>query len=216
MTGGGQQEHCTSKGEEGYTESCEQIQGNLSEQYGRRPEQSPGTILLSRRGQNICLPSIGDDTRHTAEPAFGENAKGLQSRRHRTPKKHNGKGPEDSCANATGIFTKRGSRDNASDEQPQCAEGNGQEGNREQSDKVFDDGISGLQAPESTQNTRTTKIQVTNIALQTYSCDTLYVTKNTLVAYTIAVVQNSQTLQYDQMHVVLQTAQNQASLETPL
>ena len=36
------------------------------------------------------------------------------------------------------------------------------------------------------------------------------------MAYTIAVVQNSQTLQYDQMHVALQTAQNQASLETPL
>ena len=59
-------------------------------------------------------------------------------------------------------------------------------------------------------------MQVTDVALQTDSCDTLYVTKNTLVAYTIAVVQNSQMLQYDQMHVALQTAQNQASLETPL
>ena len=59
-------------------------------------------------------------------------------------------------------------------------------------------------------------MQVTNVALQTDSCDTLYVTKNTLIAYTIAVVQNAQALQYDQMHVVLQTARNQASLETPL
>ena len=41
-------------------------------------------------------------------------------------------------------------------------------------------------------------------------------TKETLVAYTIAVVQNTQTLQYKQMQVTLQTAQNQASLETPL
>ena len=70
--------------------------------------------------------------------------------------------------------------------------------------------------PEPTQNTRTTKTQVTNVALQTDSCDTLYITKNTLVAYNIAVVQNSQMLQYDQMHVALQMAQNQASLETPL
>ena len=84
MSGGGQQEHCANTGEEGHTEICKQIQGNLSEQYGRRPERSPGTILLSRRGQNICLPSIGDDTRHTAEPAFQENAQGLQSRRHQT------------------------------------------------------------------------------------------------------------------------------------
>ena len=69
---------------------------------------------------------------------------------------------------------------------------------------------------EPTQNARTTKMQVTSVALQTDSCDTLYVTKNTLVTYTIAVVQNSQMLQYEQMHVALQTAQNQASLETPL
>ena len=70
--------------------------------------------------------------------------------------------------------------------------------------------------PEPAQNARTTKTQVTDIALQTDSCDTLYITKNTLVAYTIAVVQNTQMLQYEQMHVALQTAQNQASLKTPL
>ena len=59
-------------------------------------------------------------------------------------------------------------------------------------------------------------MQVTHVALQTDSCNTLYVTKNTLIVYTITVVQNSQTLQYDQMHVALQMARNQASLETPL
>ena len=64
--------------------------------------------------------------------------------------------------------------------------------------------------PESTQNART------NVALQTDLCDTLFVTKNTLTVYTIAVVQNSQALQYDQMHVSLQMARNQASLETLL
>ena len=47
-------------------------------------------------------------------------------------------------------------------------------------------------------------------------CDTLYVTKNTLTAYTIAIVQNAQAVQYDQMHIALQMARNQASLETPL
>ena len=59
-------------------------------------------------------------------------------------------------------------------------------------------------------------MQVTHVALQTDLCDTLYVTKNTLTAYTIAIVQNAQVLQYDQMHVALQMARNQASLETPL
>ena len=37
-----------------------------------------------------------------------------------------------------------------------------------------------------------------------------------MTAYTIAIVQNSQALQYDQMHTSLQTVRNQASLETPL
>ena len=37
-----------------------------------------------------------------------------------------------------------------------------------------------------------------------------------LTAYTIAIVQNAQALQYDQMHLALQTARNQASLEMPL
>ena len=44
----------------------------------------------------------------------------------------------------------------------------------------------------------------------------MYVTKNTLTAYTIAIVQNAQALQYDQMHSALQSARNQASLEMPL
>ena len=69
--------------------------------------------------------------------------------------------------------------------------------------------------PEPAKNAATTKTQVASVALQTDLCDTLYVTKNTLVAYTIAVVQNTQMLQYEQMHVALQTAQNQASLKTP-
>ena len=40
--------------------------------------------------------------------------------------------------------------------------------------------------------------------------------KDTLVAYTIAVIQNTQTLQFEQMQVVLQNAQNHASIETLL
>ena len=69
---------------------------------------------------------------------------------------------------------------------------------------------------DTARNSTATKMQVTNIALQTDSCDTLYITKNTLTAYTIAIVQNAQALQYYQMHVALQMVRNQASLETPL
>ena len=80
-------------------------------------------------------------------------------------------------------------------------------GGKERPDENLNDGVQGHRTP---------KTQVSHVALQTDTCDTLYVTKNTLTAYTIAIVQNSQALQYDQMHTALQTARNQASLETPL
>ena len=59
MPGSDQQEHCTNMEEEGHTEVCKQIQGNLSEQYGRRPERSPGTILLPRRGKTYASLPLG-------------------------------------------------------------------------------------------------------------------------------------------------------------
>ena len=37
-----------------------------------------------------------------------------------------------------------------------------------------------------------------------------------MTAYTIVIAQNSQVLQYDQMHTALQTARNEASLATPI
>ena len=78
---------------------------------------------------------------------------------------------------------------------------------QERSDQNTPDGIPGCRDPEK---------QVSDVSLQTDTCDTLYVTKNTLTAYMIAVVQNAQALQYDQMYAALQTGRNQSSLETPL
>ena len=110
-------------------------------------------------------------------------------------------------------MTKGGSRDNASDGQ---SEGNGRKCNCEQRDEVHDDGVLRYPTSDTAQNSTSTKTQVAHVSLQTDSCDTLYFTKNTLTAYTIAIVQNAQALQYDQMHITLQTARNQASLETQL
>ena len=93
---------------------------------------------------------------------------------------------------------------NAANEQ---SRNDGRTSSQERSDQNTHDGIPGPGEPEK---------QVSDVALQTDTCDTLYVTKNTLTAYTIAIVQNSQALQYDQMHAALQSARNQSSLETPL
>ena len=144
---------------------------------------------------------------------FLTNAKRLQGGRHRNPQDYNGKEPGGPYVNPTGIFTKSGSRDNASDGQSSNDEGIGRQ---ERPDQVFDDGVSGCRTSDPAYYATSTKTQVTHVALQTDTCDMLYVTKNTLTAYTIAIVQNAQALQYDQMHIAFQTARNQASLETPL
>ena len=120
------------------------------------------------------------------------------------PKDNDGqrsRGPHDDSA---GVPAEGGSWPNTENEQ---SRNDGRTSSQERSNPTTYDGISGRRDPEK---------QVSDAALQTDTCDTLYVTKNTLTAYTIAIIQNSQVLQYDQMHAALQSARNQASLETPL
>ena len=124
--------------------------------------------------------------------------------RSRNTTNYYGKGPGGTYANSTGVFTESGGWTNATNGQPSDDE---RTGRKERPDENLNDGVQGYRAP---------KTQVSHVALQTDTCDTLYITKNTLTMYTIAIVQNSQALQYDQMHTALQTARNQASLETPL
>ena len=214
--GCGEQKHSADTGNQDHTEVCKKVPRNPTEQYGRGLQRSPWSIFLPRRRQDVRLPSHGDSAEHTEESTFRENAKRLQGRRHRNPQDYNGKGLGDPYVNSTGIFTKCGSRDNACDEQSSNDEGNCRKCDCERPDEVFNDGVLGYRMSNPSHYTTTTKTQVTHIALQTDSCDTLYITKNMLTAYTIAIVQNTQALQYDQMHVALQTARNQASLETPL
>ena len=59
MPGSGQQEHCANMGEEGHIEICKQIQGKLSEQYGRRPERSPGTFFYQEGGKTYASLPLG-------------------------------------------------------------------------------------------------------------------------------------------------------------
>ena len=204
MPGSGQQEHGSNTRKEGHTEVHEQISGDNTEQYGTGTQRPSGSLPVPRRRQDIHLPSHGDAAEYSEEPPFRQNAKRLQGRRHRNTTDYYGEGPGGTYANSTGVFTESGGWTNAADGQPSDDE---RTGRKERPDEDLNDGVQGHRAP---------KTQVSHVALQTDTCDTLYITKNTLTAYTIAIVQNSQALQYDQMHTVLQTARNQASLEMPL
>ena len=129
---------------------------------------------------------------------------------------HFGTGPQSPHINAATVFKKCQRGEDASHAQPQPAEGNGRESRTSRPDEIGNYGV--LQFPEATKARypSTSTQEVSEIMIQTDSCDTIYVTKDTLVAYTIAIVQNMQTLQFDQMQVALQAAQNHASIETPL
>ena len=77
-----------------------------------------------------------------------------------------------------GVLAEGGRWSNAENDQ---SRNDGRASSQERSDPTTYDGIWGCRDPEK---------QVSNVALQTDTCDTLYVTKNTLTAYTIAIVQN--------------------------
>ena len=70
MPGSGQQEHNADMGKEGHTKVYQQIPGHFTEQYGGGTQRSPGPLFLSRRRQDVCLPSCGDAAEHTEESTF--------------------------------------------------------------------------------------------------------------------------------------------------
>ena len=211
--GSGQQEHGPIKRKEGHTEVYEQISGSITDQHGTGTQRPSGSLPVPRRWQDLHFTSCRDVTEYPAEPPFRENGKRLQGRRYRNTTDSYGQGPGGSYGNPTGVLTESGGWTNASDGQSSDDE---RTCRKEQPDQDLNDGVQGHRVSAFDHDATKPKTQVSQVALQTDTCDTLYVTKNTLTAYTIAVVQNSHALQYDQMHAALQTARNQASLETPL
>ena len=150
-------------------------------------------------------------------PPLRTDVEGLHCTRGSNTAEHFSPRPPGSYPHTATVFKERRGWHDASYVQPQPAEGNGREGHgTRQPDEVCDDGISQFSAPEQARYTGTPEQKVSEIVIQTESCDTIYVMKDKLVAYTIAVVQNTQTLQFEQMQMALQTVQNHASIEAPL
>ena len=204
MPGGRKQEHSSIEEDQGHTEVHEQVPQSISDQYGAGIQQPSGSLSLSGRRKDICLAAHRNAEEYSVEPSVRENAKRLPSRRNRSTENDDGQRPVGAYGDSTGVFAEGSSWPNAANEQSPNV---GRISSQERSDQNTPDGIPGRREPEK---------QVSDVSLQTDTCDTLYVTNNTLTAYTIAIVQNAQALQYDQMHTALQTGCNQSSLETPL
>ena len=72
MTSGSEQAHCTNLREESDPEIHQQVQRHFSEDTrdGGRTQGSSGTVLLSRWGLIICLPSFTHAAGNTTESPF--------------------------------------------------------------------------------------------------------------------------------------------------
>ena len=202
--GGRQQEHRSIEGDQGHTKVPEQVPRSISDQYGAGIQQPSGSFSLSGRRKNICLAARQNAEEYSVEPSVPENAERLASRRNRGTANGDGQRPSGTYGDSSGVLAEGSGWPNAANEQSRNVH---RISSQERSDQNTPDGIPGRREPEK---------QVSDVSLQTDTCDTLYVTKNTLTAYTIAIVQSAQALQYDQMHAALQTGRNQSSLETPL
>ena len=108
------------------------LQNNMAE----GPKDPQGPFFYQEGGKTYAsLPM--EMLQNIQKSHFSRKCKRLQGRRHRNPQDINGKGPGDPCINSTGIFTKHGSRDNASDGQSSNDEGNGRKCDHEQPDQVL-------------------------------------------------------------------------------
>ena len=198
------QVNSATEGDQSRQEVFEQIPTDISAEYGTKFKQ-PRTVPLPRGRENIRVNPRRNDEKHSSQPVIRTDAKRLQSRGSTDTRDNNGQRSSGPYDDAAGVFDESGRWSDAENDQPRRY---GRTGSQERSNATVNDGISGRRDPEEKQ--------VSDASLQTDTCDTLYVTKNTLTAYTIAIIQNSQVSQYDQMHAALQSARNQASLKTPL
>ena len=185
MPGGRQHEHGSIAGEEGNPQVHEQVPRSFSNQYGTGIQQPSGSVSLSRKQKDICIAARRNAEEYSGESSVQENGKRLQSRGNRSTENIDGQGSRGPHDDSSGVFAKGGGWPNAANEQ---SRNDGRASSQERSDQNTHDGILGPGESEK---------QVSDVALQTDTCDTLYVTKNTLTAYTIAIVQNSQAVQYD-------------------
>ena len=96
--------------------------------------------------------------------------KRLQGRGNRHTKDNDGQRPRGPHDDSTRVLAQGGRWSNAENEQ---SRNDGRTSSQEQSDQNTHYGISGRRDPEK---------QLSDVALQTDTCDTLYVTKNTLTA----------------------------------
>ena len=161
MPGGRKQEHGSIEGDQGHTEVHEQVPRSISDQYGTGIQQPSGSLSLSGRRKDVCLAARRNAEEYSVEPSVRENAKRLPSRRNRSTENVDGQRPGGAYVDSTGVFAEGSGWPNAANEQSPNV---GRISSQERSDQNTPDGIPGRREPEK---------QVSDVSLQTDTCDTL-------------------------------------------
>ena len=177
---------------------------------------TPGTLLLPREWENVLFPPQSNGQWNNELPPLQANDEGLRERRDTSAPPRYGKG-------STGAHNDTGPVHATSETGTYSYDGQSQD-NRVNSgeDKRLttrpatannSPGVSRFSEATATANPRAVKPTV-DISAQTDNTDNFVVSKDTLVAYTIAVIQQTLDYHFGQMSIVYQSAHNKATLDT--
>ena len=183
---------------------------------GTRWASTPGTILLPGEREDLFFPPQSYGQWDNELPPLQTNDAGLCKRRNTSTASHHGERSPGPHNDAGPISTTGQGRMHTANGQSQSNPGTSREEQELTTGPATGDnspGISGFRETSATTNPRPIK-QTVETAAQTDNTDNFIVSKDTLVAYTIAVIQQTHDYHFGQMSVVFQTAHNKAALET--
>ena len=178
---------------------------------------TPRTLLLLGEREDLFLPSQPyGEWDHELRPLQTNDARLCKRGNPSTTSRHGKRSPGPHHDSHT-IFTTSEGRTNTANGQSQSNPGVSREEQEYATRSTTGHNSSGIpRFREASTSTNTGPIQQTvEAAAQTDTTETFVVSKDTLVAYTMAVIQQTNNYHFGQMSVVYQTAHNKTALETP-
>ena len=183
----------------------------------RWPTTTQRTVFLPTERENLLFPPQSNGQWDNELSTLQTNDTGLRERRNTSAPPCHGKRSTSAYNDASSVYAKSERSTNTFNGQSQNNRGIGREDQEFTTRPATDNnspGVSRFSEAAATANPGTVKLTI-NSSAQTENTDNFVVSKETLIAYTIAVIQQTQDYHFGQMSIVYQTAHNKAALETP-
>ena len=142
--------------------------------------QTTRPVFLHTERQDLRISPTRDDTGDKTMPPLRTNVEGYKSRRSSYPKDDIRSGSQGPYINTARIPPKGRRGEDTADQEPQRNERNGGEGWQCRPDPDCSNGIQGLSTAGEARHSSAALQKVSTIGIQTESCDTIYVSKDTL------------------------------------